>query len=527
MDPALSTLQSLQSQVDNEDWHAIINECSDLIPQHPSSSVLWNIFGLGHLRVGNFSGAKMAFAEAISVKPDFSAAHFNLANVFRELGANEEAVEAYKTCIGLEPRNAQYQNNLGNLLIKLRQPEDALVYLMNAAKLAPEVAIYQFNIANLFKSLAQHVDAEFFYKRAIEIEPKNPDFRTNYITFLEDVGAISEAKQQVKIGLNFSPNSPELKAKLGYIRLREQQFQIGWELRNQYWKIRQPAEPFLKTQKPLWEGEKTGHLFVWAEQGIGDEIMVSTCFEEMRSRCEKLTISASDRLLPIFERSFSKNIDFISRLTTPSDAKFDAHAPGMTALGLLRPDAKSFQNNSVNNFRLLADGYKTAEFRSQALANDNERPVIGISWFSKSARNGSYRSIPLSQLMSVLPKGAVLVNLQYGDFESDFENLASEFGHVALSFKAVDKWTDLEGLASLIDACDEVVTIDNSIVHFAGAMGKKCNLLLPVGADWRWGRKDEKSSYWYSSIRINRQAVLGNWDSCLANLALFSTSKLT
>ena len=66
-----------------------------------------------------------------------------------------------------------------------------------------------------------------------------------------------------------------------------------------------------------------------------------------------------------------------------------------------------------------------------------------------------------------------MVNLQYGKFESEFENLASELGHVALSFRAVDKYEDLEGLASLIDCCDEVVTIDNSIVHLAGAIGKK------------------------------------------------------
>ncbi len=101
-----------------------------------------------------------------------------------------------------------------------------------------------------------------------------------------------------------------------------------------------------------------------------------------------------------------------------------------------------------------------------------------------------------------------MVNLQYGNFETDFENLASEFGHVAMSFKAVDKWSDLEGLSSLTDACDEVITIDNSIVHLAGALGKKCNLWLPLGANWRWGGKDEKSSYRYSNIRINQQTVL-------------------
>ena len=102
---------------------------------------------------------------------------------------------------------------------------------MNAAKLEPKVAIYQFNVANLFKRLGQHVDAEFFYKKAVEIEPKNAEFRTNYITFLEDVDAFTEAKHQVEIGLDFNPSSPELKVNLGYIRLREQQFQRGWKLR--------------------------------------------------------------------------------------------------------------------------------------------------------------------------------------------------------------------------------------------------------------------------------------------------------
>ena len=439
--PYFSKLQSL---VDAGNWSALAEDCTVILPQNPTCAVTWNFFGLAHAMLGNLNGAREALIEAVQINSKFAPAHFNLANVYRDLGAYEEAVASYEACIGLEPRNPRFQNNLGNLLIKLGRPKTAVVYLMNAAKLEPEVAIYQFNVANLFKRLGQHVDAEFFYKKAVEIEPKNAEFRTNYITFLEDVGAFTEAKHQVEIGLDFNPSSPELKVNLGYIRLREQQFQGGWKLRQHYWKIRQPTEPFLKTKKPLWEGEKIGHLFVWAEQGIGDEIMVSTCFDELSSKCERLTISASDRLLPIFKRSFSKNINFISKPTVPSDASFDAHAPGMTALGLLRPDTASFKNNSSKNFRLLADKHRTAGFRELALAKANGGPIIGISWFSNSTRNGFYRSIPLTQLMSAMPDGAVLVNLQYGNFRSDFEDLASEFGHVALSFRAVDKWKDLE-----------------------------------------------------------------------------------
>ena len=119
MNPALSILQNLQLQVDQKDWHSVITECTDLIPQHPNSPILWNIFGLGHMRVGNFSGAKMAFTEAIDLKEDFAPAHFNLANVLRDLCAYEEAAASYEACIGLEPDHHKFLNDFGNLLTKL------------------------------------------------------------------------------------------------------------------------------------------------------------------------------------------------------------------------------------------------------------------------------------------------------------------------------------------------------------------------------------------------------------------------
>ena len=81
----------------------------------------------------------------------------------------------------------------------------------------------------------------------------------------------------------------------------------------------------------------------------------------------------------------------------------------------------------------------------------------------------------------------------------------------------VDNFLNLDGFASLIDACDFIVTVDNSTIHISSALGKKSFLLLPYVADWRW-LLDLQQSPWYPSLKIYRQKEINDWDSALENL---------
>ena len=83
---------------------------------------------------------------------------------------------------------------------------------------------------------------------------------------------------------------------------------------------------------------------------------------------------------------------------------------------------------------------------------------------------------------------------------------------------SVDNQYDLDGLAALIQACDVVVSADNSTVHLAGALGQTVWVLLPFNADWRWllGRDD---SLWYPSAKLFRQENIGDWQSLLARVS--------
>ena len=78
--------------------------------------------------------------------------------------------------------------------------------------------------------------------------------------------------------------------------------------------------------------------------------------------------------------------------------------------------------------------------------------------------------------------------------------------------------TDFADTAALIDQLDLVITVDTSVAHLAGALGKRVWILLPFVADWRW-LTDRTDSPWYPSARLFRQETAGDWGGVVAQVA--------
>jgi ADP-heptose:LPS heptosyltransferase len=80
-----------------------------------------------------------------------------------------------------------------------------------------------------------------------------------------------------------------------------------------------------------------------------------------------------------------------------------------------------------------------------------------------------------------------------------------------------DDLTDFGETAAVVENLDLVITVDTSMGHLAGALGKPAWILIPKAADWRWMLEREDSP-WYPSVRLFRQQKPGAWDQPLDRL---------
>jgi ADP-heptose:LPS heptosyltransferase len=65
---------------------------------------------------------------------------------------------------------------------------------------------------------------------------------------------------------------------------------------------------------------------------------------------------------------------------------------------------------------------------------------------------------------------------------------------------------------------DLVISVDTSVAHLAGALGKTTWVLLPFVPEWRW-LTDREDSPWYGSVRLIRQKSGGDWHAVFERVA--------
>ena len=133
---------------------------------------------------------------------------------------------------------------------------------------------------------------------------------------------------------------------------------------------------------------------------------------------------------------------------------------------------------------------------------------IGISWKSINPLSGLKRSATLEDLIRYIgDKDAVYVNLQYGDVKEEIQKAEKNMNIKIIDITEIDNKKNLDGLFSIISNCDEIISIDNSTIHFAGSIGKKTEVLLHESADFRWEINSENAN-WYKSLKLTRNIIL-------------------
>ncbi|MBM3336325.1 MAG: hypothetical protein FJY60_01310 [Betaproteobacteria bacterium] len=285
------------------------------------------------------------------------------------------------------------------------------------------------------------------------------------------------------------------------MQLAQKQFLTGFENYLWRWKIKDFNSKPLQTTVAKYRGDATeGRVFLWAEQGVGDEIFYAGLLPNAAKICPKITLSADHRLHPIFKRSFP-NIDLVVRDKEILDNQFEAHAPiGDLAylLGLEKEEiARSRQPFLLPNTEITAKLKRLSPFADGKL-------TCGLSWRSANKYFGDAKSIALEQLAPLTKIQPIrFINLQYGDVSQEILNSRAHADFEVDLMPDVDLFHDIEGLTVLINACDVIVTTSNLTAHLAGAVGKRGCVLVPFskGRICYWHLRDSYS-FWYPSLKV-------------------------
>ena len=497
-----------------------------------------HVMGLSWLGIalalqGRHAEAEGFFRKAAALEPGNAGLHLNLGNALLETRDFDRAAASFERALALQPDQPEALNSLGCALAGRGQHREAIPRFERALELRPDYGQAHDNLGEALLQSGREAEAAAAFGRAVACDPGNPDFQCNLGNALAAAHRWNEAIARYERALALDPDFSDAAYNLAVARLFRHEFESGWQAYEQRLRSpgfaaavrKDPSTMQLYDRAPKWRGpreEVTGSLAIWAEQGIGDQLLLSTLLPELVATRLSLIYEVDDRLLAAYRRSFPQ-VHFVP-LRDPPDRELQTADRALLAGSLPRHFRRSRRDFEQQPARLLRALPARVAFYRQQLGDPRRGPRVGLSWRSTRADYwGPRKSVPLASLAPLLrTAGAQYVDLQYG--ETERERLAAEAttGSRLAHFEAVDYYRDLEELLAIIEACDLVITTSNVTAHLAGVLGKRTWLLFPSGrAPFHYWQPDAatRRSLWYPSVEIVSGSHLSDWPLLIDHVA--------
>ncbi len=477
--------------------------------------------GVARFQAGEFQQAAHLFEQCIEIAHDDADAYLNLGIAWRRLGKREEAADCFAMALHYRPEYAEAHFNCGVLDLEDGAVESAAGRFKEAVRLKPQYAEAWSNLGLVQSShLGRFEEAEASLRRALSARPGFPDALCNLGMLRNGQGRFEEALEIYDELLLRHPAMHEARLNRALLYLARGNFARGWE----DYEARKHGSPHFVERYarfPEWDGspapDKT--LLVYAEQGLGDEIMFASCLPEAIASVRHCVIDCSPKLEVLFKRSFPAATVHGTSQAGP-DPAWLKRAPAIdlrAALGslprLFRPNEAAFSRHTGY---LKADERKTARWRER-LGGLGAGLKIGISWRGGTAKTRrNVRSLTLEHLLPLLQlPGVRFVSLQYTDCREELARLRLDHG-IGIEHwqEAID---DYDETAALVTALDLVISVQTAVAHLTGALGVTGWVMLSAVPEWRYLASGEELP-WYPSLRLFRQTAAGEWSEPITRM---------
>ncbi|MDP2808955.1 MAG: tetratricopeptide repeat protein [Rhodocyclaceae bacterium] len=496
--------------------------------------------------------------KTLSLRPGDADCHYNLGCVLAEAGRHEEAAEAFSVALRIHPQDAAALNNLGNSLLALERVGEAETAFSRAIKFDRRNPVIVANLASALNLMAVRLrnagderEAERLLRRALAAKEDFPEGWNNLAAVLHDLGRHPEAEDAVLRALTLRPGYVSAFCNLGNILIdtgRPAEARAAYERAAAaapdsaaaHWnlglaclalgdlergfaefeyRLRLPEARGLYPDRdiPCWAGENMAgrRLLLYAEQGLGDTLQFVRYVPMLAERGGEVHLEAPAAL---------------HRLLAGMPGLAGIHAAGeggggwdqaCPLMSLPHRFGTTLETVPADIPYLHADPGRVTYWRNR-LGTDRHRPAVGLVWAGEPRKGqpDAYRidlrrSLRLDDLAPVLAlEGIDFVSLQKGAGAAQMD------GH-PLAGRILDwtpELTDFAETAALAMNLDLIVTVDTSVAHLSGGLGRPTWVLSRFDGCWRW-LLDRDDSPWYPTLRLFRQERPLDWAPAVARMA--------
>jgi tetratricopeptide (TPR) repeat protein len=489
-------------------------EVVDAVARRLREADVWNSAGIRRLSARDFPHAEHLFEQALEHSPGRPEVHTNLGIALIEQGADAAGERHLRAAIALDPGLTAARQNLAELLSARFEHDAALAAWNEVLALDPQHAGAHMAIAFLAAREGRLDDARTLYRRAVELGADRAMVLAKEAGMLAAAGD-AEAAARLWADIGESASSPEILWERALSALAAGAYAEGWPLYEaRLDRVISPRRPY---SFPEWDGTPLadGALLILGEQGLGDEIMFASCYEEAMARVPRCVIECEPRLSALFRRSFpAAHIVAQDRqgasdtVLASADIARQIHAGSLPRL--FRATRAAFPPHTGY---LVADEERAAAWRKK-LDGGLERRLVGIAWRGGVLQTRrSLRSLAPADFARMLSvPGIEFVSLQHDDDGATAKEIAELAGVRIHSFR--ETLADIDDTAALVKSLDGVLTVCSTVVHLAGALGAPALVLTPSLPEWRYLRAGATSP-WYPSVRLLRQPERDRWDGVI------------
>jgi tetratricopeptide (TPR) repeat protein len=447
--------------------------------------------------------------QAIAINPNYAQAYNNLGQIYQELKKSDAAVANYDKAIHLQPDFAEAYCLRGDALTELKQLDAAIESYNKAIAIKPAFVEAFCNRGKALLACMLLDAAVDSFNQAIAAKPDSAEVFSNRGNAQQGLNQLSDAINSYNTAIALKPDWAEAYWNKAIALLLTGELQAGWELYEWRWKTQKAGSKAHNFVQPLWLGteslvDKT--ILLHSEQGYGDTIQFCRYATAVLALGAQVVLEAPLSLLPLLQ-GLDDAIVLVEKGKQLPD--FDFHCPLLslpfafkTKLDTI-PALPAYFHSDKEKVRLWSNrlGPKTT-------------PRIGLVWSGSTVhKNDHNRSLTLAQLVEHLPKSYRYICLQKEQREVDKAALQA---HPHVEFYG-NELNDFVDTAALCDLMDVIISVDTSVAHLAGALGKQTWILLPFSPDWRW-LLNRTDSPWYPSVRLYRQDTIGDWSTILQRI---------